>query len=191
MEEKYRPRHSVQPFRLHLLLVPTLSLPVVVRRGPRRYPRVLDWLLPAGRFASVGCPSCGRPDPLVAGKERLGCESCLPGRVPLPAPVSPPPLPARPAPAKVEGGATSGAPLAEALAGKAKAAAAGRGDASAESTGKPAIGNGRRTAIRPIPTSRQPGDKLLRAGEKLAMALWQSVAAGTAGSVACSRPPLR
>jgi hypothetical protein len=39
-----------------------------------------DWLLPVGAFAPVRCPSCGSEAPLVAGKQKLGCESCLPPR---------------------------------------------------------------------------------------------------------------
>jgi hypothetical protein len=79
IEEKHRPRREIRPFRLHLVLVPTLSLPVEVRRGPRRYPLALDWLLPAGVFAPVRCPSCAATNPLVAGKQRLGCSACAGG----------------------------------------------------------------------------------------------------------------
>ncbi|HVM01959.1 MAG TPA: hypothetical protein VM263_04750, partial [Acidimicrobiales bacterium] len=35
IEEKFRPAHHVRPFRLHLVLVPALRLPVHVRRGAR------------------------------------------------------------------------------------------------------------------------------------------------------------
>ncbi len=80
--EKYRPRHQIRPFRLHLLVVPAMRLPVHVRRGERRYPLGLDWLLPAGEFAGLRCPHCGEPAPLVAAKSRLGCQSCLASAAP-------------------------------------------------------------------------------------------------------------
>jgi hypothetical protein len=77
IEEKYRSHLDIRPIRLHLLEVPGLALPVDVLRGPRRYPIVLHWMLPAGAFAGVRCPSCGHSAPLVAGKDRLGCADCL------------------------------------------------------------------------------------------------------------------
>jgi hypothetical protein len=77
IQEKFRARHEVRPFRLHLLLAPALHLPLVVRRGERRYPFGLGWLLQAGAFAPVRCPHCRATAPLVAGRERLGCAECL------------------------------------------------------------------------------------------------------------------
>lgn len=51
---------------------------------------------PDRAFAALRCPSCGKPEPLVAAKTKLGCESCLA----KPAePVTPPP-PAKPVAAK-------------------------------------------------------------------------------------------
>jgi hypothetical protein len=85
--EKYAASHAIRPYRLHVIEVPALRLPTDVRRGDRRYPMTFDWLLPAGAFAPVRCPSCGGEAPLVAGKQKLGCETCLPPRVePVPAP---------------------------------------------------------------------------------------------------------
>jgi hypothetical protein len=75
--EKYEARHVVRPYRLHVIGVPALRVPADVRRGDRRYPFSFDWLLPAGRYAPVRCPSCGGGAPLVAGKQKLGCETCL------------------------------------------------------------------------------------------------------------------
>jgi hypothetical protein len=75
--EKHAASHEILPFRLHLVLVPALSLPVDVRRGDRRYPLTLTWLLPAATFAAPRCPSCGRNSPLLAGKDRLGCHDCM------------------------------------------------------------------------------------------------------------------
>ena len=78
--EKFRARHERKTFRLHLLLVPALHLPVWVRRGEARLPMALCWCLPVGAFLPVGCPRCGTVAPLVAGREALGCAVCLPAR---------------------------------------------------------------------------------------------------------------
>ena len=78
--EKYAASHAIRPYRLHVIEVPALRLPADVRRGDRRYPMTFDWLLPAGAFTPVRCPSCGGEAPLVAGKQNLGCETCLPPR---------------------------------------------------------------------------------------------------------------
>ena len=75
--DKYAASHSIRPYRLHVLEVPALRLNAEVLRGNRRYPMTFDWLLPAGAFAPVRCPSCGSDAPLVAGKQSLGSESCL------------------------------------------------------------------------------------------------------------------
>src|SRR5487761_1751362 len=75
-------RQANRPYRLYLLLVPVLRLPVDVLRGARRFPLTLDWMLPAGAFAPVSCPGCGADtarSPLAAAKTRLGCASCLSG----------------------------------------------------------------------------------------------------------------
>ncbi|GFH39157.1 hypothetical protein [Streptomyces pacificus] len=92
--EKYRARHTLTPYRLYLLRVPVLRLALDVRRGERRYPLDLDWLLPAGEFAPLRCPACARSGAqLVAAKTHLGCERCLaPKRAaPRPVPESVPP----------------------------------------------------------------------------------------------------
>jgi hypothetical protein len=77
ISEKYRAQHEIRPFPLHVVQVPAIRLPVDVLRGSRRYPLVLDYLIPVGAFAALRCPSCGMPEPLVASKTKLGCESCL------------------------------------------------------------------------------------------------------------------
>jgi hypothetical protein len=79
VEEKHQPQHSIHPFRLHLLHVPVLRLPVDIRRGDRRYPLTLEWLEPARTFAGLRCPHCDATAPLVASKTRLGCQACLAG----------------------------------------------------------------------------------------------------------------
>lgn len=86
--EKYESRHEIRPYRLHAIAVPALQVPVDVRRGERRYPMMLDWLLPAGVFVQPACPACHSIAPLVAGKNSLGCLRCLtPKVIPVPVPV--------------------------------------------------------------------------------------------------------
>ena len=81
IDEKYKSAFSCLPFRLHVVGVPALRVEVDVRRGNRRYPVELDWLLPLRRFAPMRCPACGSTDRLVAGKSSLGCRRCQPPRV--------------------------------------------------------------------------------------------------------------
>ena len=78
IEEKYQARHAIRPYRLHVVLIPALRVPADVLRGDRRYPMRFDWLLPAAAYAPVRCPSCGGEPRLVAGKQKLGCQACLP-----------------------------------------------------------------------------------------------------------------
>lgn len=75
--EKYQARHQVRPYRLHICEVPVWRLPVDVRRGDRRYPLTLDWLIPLNRFVDIACPHCGAEEQLVAAKTRLGCACCV------------------------------------------------------------------------------------------------------------------
>lgn len=121
IEEGFRPEHEIHPFRLHLVLVPALTLPVLVRRGHRVYPLPLTWILHASALAPVACPHCGAGEGLVAGRERLGCRACLPRRVePAPVPATSPwpeasakaPVPGSrpPSPTGSPGGTASGAP---------------------------------------------------------------------------------
>lgn len=76
--EKYKASHEVRPYRLHIYEVPVWRVPVDVRRGDRRYPLTLDWLIPLTRFADIACPHCGADERLVATKTWLGCASCVP-----------------------------------------------------------------------------------------------------------------
>ncbi|MBS4729879.1 hypothetical protein MSM1_16510 [Mycobacterium sp. SM1] len=78
--EKYQARHAIRPYRLHIYEVPVWRLPVDVRRGDRRYPLTLDWLIPLARFADIACPHCGADERLLATKTRLGCAGCVPRR---------------------------------------------------------------------------------------------------------------
>lgn len=78
IEEQFRPSHEIRPFRLHLVWVPALRLPVHIRRGAQMYPCDLTWLLGVGAtFTGLRCPTCGAAEPLVAGRDRLGCQTCL------------------------------------------------------------------------------------------------------------------
>lgn len=77
IEEEFRASHEIRPFRLHAVLAPTFVLPVIVRRGSHAFPLSLAWLGAAGDFTDVPCPHCGSASELVAGRERLGCRSCL------------------------------------------------------------------------------------------------------------------
>ena len=95
--EKYRAVHEIRPYRLHVVGVPALRVPVDVRRGERRYSMELDWLIPARQFSAPRCPACASPAPLVAGKQALGCLICLHPKTP-PAPPPPAPPPAVPNP---------------------------------------------------------------------------------------------
>ena len=81
IDEKYKSAFSSLPFRLHVVGVPALRVEVDVRRGNRRYPVELDWLLPLRTFAPMRCPDCGSTDRLVAGKASLGCRRCQPSRL--------------------------------------------------------------------------------------------------------------
>jgi hypothetical protein len=79
IDEQFRPSHEIRPFRLHLIWAPALRVPLRVRRGAQAYPLILTWLLGAGAtFTGLRCPHCRAPEPLVAGRQRLGCEACLP-----------------------------------------------------------------------------------------------------------------
>jgi len=99
--EKYQARHAIRPYRLHVMLVPALRVPADVLRGTRRYAMCFDWLLPAGVYAPVRCPSCDSEAPLVAGKLKLGCETCLPPKSATAAPVSAKPAANAPVSAKL------------------------------------------------------------------------------------------
>jgi hypothetical protein len=90
--QKYQATQEIRPYRLHIYEMPVWRLPVDVRRGDRRYPLTLDWLIPLARFADVACPHCGAGERLVATKTRLGCANCVPRPTVrlAPAPASPP-----------------------------------------------------------------------------------------------------
>ncbi len=88
IEEKFQVRGSVRPFRLHLQLAPALHLELEVRRGARCYPMACNFLLETQTFLPLRCPSCGEPEPLVAGRQELGCLRCQGARAEGPAVVA-------------------------------------------------------------------------------------------------------
>ena len=167
IDEKYQARHAIRPYRLHVLLVPALRVPADVLRGYRRYPVCFDWLLPAGTYAPTRCPFCGSEAPLVAGKQQLGCQACLP---PKPPPAAAPPAAATAA-APVPGQRAVTPPAAGASAKPAPAArpvpAAGHPATSAPPQAK------RRAVVPPKVRKRQQ-----KATATLAERLWYAVAAG-------------
>ena len=75
--DKFMSSRTIAPYRLHLLFVRALAFVVDVRRGDRRYPYSLHWLLGAGCFAPPACPNCARVAALIAGRTRLACEACF------------------------------------------------------------------------------------------------------------------
>lgn len=193
IEEKYTPRHEIRPYRLHLLYVPALRLPVDVLRGARRFPLVLEWLLPPGVFAPLRCPACGADvgdHQLVAAKTHLGCAQCLPtGTASPPASRSSSVLAPRPAvaapaddrgkgPAPSPPGGAAGNPV----------AASGAPGASGAARAKP-----RRAAARPAPAASAPASApvsrvarprprnpqaVAKMGERLAMDFWSMTGQG-------------
>jgi hypothetical protein len=153
IQDKHRARIDLTPYRLHLLLVPSVVLPVDVLRGARRYPQQLVWIWAARRFRDLPCPSCGSDRPLVAGKNGLGCEACLTKTSPVPPKAMPPK--AAPAPAK-------------ATPGPMKTAPAPAKPAPAKTTPAPA-----KTAPAPEPVSEA---RIRSIGDRLVISFWQSVA---------------
>ena len=76
IEDEHSPRHDIRPFRLHLVHMPAVALPVQVRRGSTTFALELVWIPAGSEFAPMRCPSCGAPEPLVATRDRLGCRAC-------------------------------------------------------------------------------------------------------------------
>ena len=73
---KFESSRTIAPYRLNLLFAPALAFAVDVRRGERRYPFKLHWLVTGGCFAPLCCPNCDAFEPLVAGRMQLGCRRC-------------------------------------------------------------------------------------------------------------------
>jgi hypothetical protein len=169
--EKYQARHVIRPYRLHVMLVPALRVPADVLRGTRRYPMCFDWLLPAGAYAPVRCPSCGSEAPLVAGKLKLGCEACLPPKPAL-APAAPGPVGSDRPPAAVKSPAAAGPAAAPGPAGSAVSAPGARG-ARAAPAAKPVPPQAKGRAVVPPQVRKEQQKATVTVAERL----WRAVAA--------------
>ncbi|MGI8800724.1 MAG: hypothetical protein ACR2KV_00915 [Solirubrobacteraceae bacterium] len=203
IEQQYRPRHELRPFRLHLVMAPAYAIAADVRRGARRYPLELVWLAGGAGFADLLCPRCDGDGELVAGREQLGCHTCLPRATAAteggargvvaegprsgsatprqqrqqPTPPSPSDLPGFP------NGDRRGAPRPTVVEDGARPSAAA-------AAGTAVVSPARRPPERPPPSARRRlaaerdsrgssrGDGLEERGNKLALELWQRVALG-------------
>ncbi|HLX48094.1 MAG TPA: hypothetical protein VKS82_07165 [Streptosporangiaceae bacterium] len=174
IEEKHTARYDIRPYRLHLLLVPVLRLPVDVLRGSRRFPMVLDWMLPAAAFAPVSCPACGADTsrwPLAATKTGLACANCLP--VPAVEPATPP-----------ESGVTGGLATVRNQESSSRSPKQSRAEtpapAASETQSRAKAAPPSRPTARPVPPAakkkRLSAQAVSAAGEKLAMELWSLTA---------------
>jgi hypothetical protein len=198
IREQFTTRHEIKPFRLHVVHVPAFVLPVDVRRGSHTFAFKLTWLAAADEFAPVRCPACSAPERLVAGRDRLGCESCIP-RAAAGHGASSAPL--RSAPAQTRTGVAPVPEPSSANPGSdrtARAAPAAREDAAA----KPPVNRGakppiNRSAKAPVNRGARPPinrgakapvnrsaprpvnrDAIERTGNKIALTFWQTVAGG-------------
>jgi hypothetical protein len=70
------PTFEVQPFRLHLIAVPSYTVQAAVRRGARAHTLPLSYVPILSSFLQPRCPSCGSEAVLVAGKDCLSCRAC-------------------------------------------------------------------------------------------------------------------
>jgi hypothetical protein len=166
IEDKFRPRHEIRPFRLHLVHIPVVMLPVVIRRGPRKFPFELVWVPCASTFLPPTCPSCAEAETLVATKQGLGCRACLQEAASAP-------------PTRLQvNGSSSGAsdPAGKRASNPApevesapKAKAVPRSSAPPERKGSA----GRRSAARPQPRPVSTR-RVEKAGDKLARGLWRA-----------------
>jgi hypothetical protein len=178
IEQEFEASHEIRPFRLHLIHVPAFVLPVDIRRGSRTFPFEFTWLPAAAAFTDVRCPGCGEAADLVAGRERLGCESCLLGS-PAPrrlsdvrdAAPSSPPLPGRGHSAKPSSGPRASDDRSKARANGPRKAAHTRPDRAARSQRRAPPPPRRRERAR---APSRGG--IERTGNKLALAFWQTVA---------------
>lgn len=167
VEEKFRGSADARWFRAHELLVPAVTIPVTIRRGRREYPYSFRWLLTMQAVAPFRCPHCGAGSPLVAGKDKLGCERCLPSRAPSSDPRPGPGPQHRPLPAQ---GRTP-APVPDPKPAPAASGAA-RSIGASPVTGPPKASK----QIRPQAVQAPDPKRLADAGNKLALKFWEDVA---------------
>ncbi len=162
IEEEYRPRREVHPFRLHLVYLPAYVLEVDIRRGSSTFRSEFPWVPAAGEFTAVQCPTCGATEPLVATRERLGCRACV-----------------APASAATRGPATRGPATHTDTPTHAPAAQPAPPPPELPAPRKPPAAAHRRA---PAPTGgglrRQMSRTAERTGDKLAFDFWRSLALG-------------
>jgi hypothetical protein len=188
IQDEYRPRHEIRPFRLHLVHLPAYLFRVDVRRGPRLFRFELTWVAAAAEFARVRCPACAAPEPLVATRDRLGCVACTTAPPPDPPPAPAPAVkalesrPQRTAPSSADVGAERAparhSPAAEAATPRGaqrereprRERPRPRGQDAPRRPARAPAGRSRARAAR--------GEDNERTGNKLALALWQCVASG-------------
>lgn len=168
IEEKYRATHDISPFRLHLVLVPGLVVPVSIRRGARDHPFTLTWLMAASAFVRPRCPRCAEAAPLVAGREHLGCRVCLP----------------RPSPPRLETapGATKAPKGVEQRAGRPPPAPPPAPEEGREEGPRPpgrtrGVARSSSGRVTPRKTEISPA-RVNEVGERLGVQFWQTVADG-------------
>jgi len=188
VEEKFRPRHEIRLFRLHLVWVPTLRLPMVVRRGHREFPLAMYWLTVGRGFLPVPCPSCGGLYPLEAAKDRLGCQGCV-RRAAAPSVVPTRAVSATDRGDRGVGKPTSGTsgsqpPLPVPATTPPAAPSSGKGQAASQSPSnapgaRPGLGKPPqpRSRVRDAQSDRDARVRLVAAGDKLAVRFWQAVSA--------------
>ncbi|MEX2553675.1 MAG: hypothetical protein WD627_11825 [Actinomycetota bacterium] len=175
VEETHRPTIQIRPFRLHLVGIPALVVPMEVRRGARMHRMTLIWLLAAGRFAHPACPECGSAERLVAGRDRMGCRACLP-----------------------RADSVSAVRVLAPLAGGKQAAPDGKRNVLTEKSSfqpktepppssvpikrfpvssgdrKQSMGSGGKRVVPPRARTEQRADRVFKLGNRLAMSFWQS-----------------
>jgi hypothetical protein len=175
--QKFAGRHEIRPFRLHLIGIPGVEVPIVVRRGSRAFGLTLDWYLPFATWAPITCPHCGSGDVLVAGRDRLGCRTCLhrPAQLPDPSP-----------PAEAPGGAPRPPPAPERDAPQPPAPAVdqARPTESAPAPARPGAGTARRTKASASVARRVP-----KIGNELGQSFWKTVVLGQRWSATAPRSP--
>jgi hypothetical protein len=175
IEERFEPRHEIQPFRLHLVAVPALSMPVSVRRGDRAFPLTVTWVPGGVGFLPLRCPHCGDSSPLVAGRDRLGCRTCIPRPAVEPAPTAP-------RQEHPQGSSEDRAPKVAAQSQQPqRPVAPARSPARSGGqppTGKPRRATGPAKATKGSVSHGASNERLFKLGAKLATAFWDAAALG-------------
>lgn len=180
IEGEHRPRHELRPFRLRVEHLPAFVLPAEVRRGTRRFGFELTWVPAAGEFAPVRCPACDAPEPLVATRERVGCQACTApsGSAPTAGAA------ARPDSLRssASGSSTSSEPGAvdESLGRRRHADVVPERRASDEPRARPNRSQftGSPSATARLPSRRSNPGQVKRTGNKVALTFWDCVANG-------------